>query len=45
VGAAPAAAACHAAAVAGALADLVPVPPDDNLPVALAAGLTLFVLA
>lgn len=45
VGAAPAAAACLAAAVAGALADLVPVPPDDNLPVALAAGLTLFVLA
>jgi dolichol kinase len=40
-GAAPSWGACAAAALAAALVDLVPVPPDDNLPGALAAGGTL----
>ena len=34
-----------AAALAGAIASLVPVPPDDNLPTAAAAGLALAALA
>jgi len=29
------------AVVAAALADLLPIPPDDNLPIAAAAGLVL----
>jgi dolichol kinase len=36
--------ACLAAASAAALLDLVPIPPDDNLPSALAAGGTLWAL-
>jgi dolichol kinase len=40
-GAVPAWTACLAAAGASALLDLVPIPPDDNLPAALAAGGTL----
>ncbi len=35
---------CAAAACAGTLASLVPIPPDDNLPTAVAAGLFLTVL-
>ncbi len=37
-GPSPAVAACFAAALAAALIDLVPLPPDDNLPAAAAAG-------
>ncbi len=42
-GAAPGAVRALLAAVAAVLADLVPVPPDDNLPAAAAAGLALAV--
>lgn len=41
--AAPPLAAVLLAAVAAAVADLLPVPPDDNLPIALAAGAVLAV--
>lgn len=40
----PSVLACFAAAGAAALLDLVPLPPDDNLPAAAAAGVVLHVL-
>lgn len=40
-GAAPDLARCALAALAAAASDLVPVPPDDNMPGALAAGVAL----
>ena len=41
VGAAPTSALCAVAALAAVATDLVRIPPDDNLPAALAAGLVL----
>jgi dolichol kinase len=41
-GPAPAAAACFLAALAAAILDLVPLPPDDNAPAAAAAGCVLY---
>ena len=41
VSAVPSLTACAAAAAAAALVDLVPIPPDDNLPGAAAAGIVL----
>lgn len=43
-GAAPTPLACLAAALAAAILDLVPLPPDDNLPAAAAAGGVLHLL-
>lgn len=37
-GVAPSLGACFAAALAAAILDLVPLPPDDNVPAAVAAG-------
>ena len=44
VGPGPGLPACLLAATAAALVDLVPIPPDDNVPSALAAGGTLWAL-
>ncbi|MDJ0521547.1 MAG: hypothetical protein QNJ90_05670 [Planctomycetota bacterium] len=44
IDAAPTVLACFAAAGAATLADLVPLPPDDNLPAAAAAGAVLYLL-
>jgi dolichol kinase len=44
VASAPTLAACFAAALAAAILDLVPLPPDDNLPAAAAAGGVLHLL-
>ena len=43
-GPAPAAWVCALAALAAGLADLLPLPPDDNLPLATAAGAVLYFL-
>lgn len=43
-GARPTLLACAAAAVAAGFADLLPLPPDDNLPLATAAGAVLYLL-
>ncbi len=44
VGSAPTLGACFAAALGAAILDLVPLPPDDNLPAAAAAGGVLHLL-
>jgi dolichol kinase len=44
VGPVPAVSACLAGALGAALIDLVPIPPDDNLPAAAAAGTVLWLV-